>query len=101
VWREWSGAAMVQRYVEPSRLSGPGSDGDGYRLELRPVSYVLGWDRIHVAEQPVGKVVADPDSHRLTNMSQGASYAPVLREPCPDCAIPGTDTAIHRSSFNN
>ena len=78
--------AVAQRYVEPSRLTPSGPGGwDGYRVEIRPVSYVLGRDDVHVAEQPVAKVVADLDARRLNNMSQGACYAPVLREPCATC----------------
>jgi hypothetical protein len=56
-------------------------------VEIRPVSYVLGWADVHVAEQPVAKVVSDLDPRRLNNISQGACYAPVLREPCRSCGI--------------
>jgi uncharacterized circularly permuted ATP-grasp superfamily protein len=87
VRKEWSGAAAVaQRYVEPSRLT-PGGWGswDGYRVEIRPVAYVLDWHEVYVSEQPVGKVVSVYDARRLNNISQGACYAPVLRQPCPGC----------------
>jgi uncharacterized circularly permuted ATP-grasp superfamily protein len=87
VRKEWSGAAAVaQRYVEPSRLTpaGPGS-WDGYRVEIRPVAYVLDWHEVYVSEQSAGKVVSIYDARRLNNISQGACYAPVLRQPCPGC----------------
>jgi carboxylate-amine ligase len=79
----WAGAAAVlQRYVEPSRLSPAGPGGwDSYRVEIRAVAYVLGWNDIYVSEQPVGKAVSDYDARRLNNISQGACYLPVLREP--------------------
>jgi uncharacterized circularly permuted ATP-grasp superfamily protein len=84
---EWAGAAAVlQRYVEPSRLSPAGPGGwDSYRVEIRPIAYVLGWDDVYTGEQPVGKVVSSYDARRLNNVSRGACYAPVLREPCPWC----------------
>ena len=84
---EWAGAAAVlQRYVEPSRLSPAGPGGwDSYRVEIRPIAYVLGWDDVYPGEQPVGKAVSSYDVRRLNNVSRGACYAPVLREPCPWC----------------
>ena len=90
VRKEWSGAvAVAQRYVEPSRLTPAGPGGwDGYRVEIRPVTYVLDWQDVYVSDQPVGKVVSTYDARRLNNISQGACYVPVLREPCPGC---GTD----------
>jgi uncharacterized circularly permuted ATP-grasp superfamily protein len=90
VRKEWSGvAAVAQRYVEPSRLTPAGPTAwDGYRVEIRPVTYVLDWQDAYVSEQPVGKVVSVYDARRLNNISQGACYAPVLREPCPRCNTP-------------
>jgi uncharacterized circularly permuted ATP-grasp superfamily protein len=87
VRKKWSGvAAVAQRYVEPSRLTPAGPAAwDGYRVEIRPVTYVLNWQDAYVSEQPVGKVVSVYDARRLNNISQGACYAPVLREPCPRC----------------
>lgn len=91
---EWSAAgAVAQRYVEPSRLS-PGPGGwDGYQVEIRPVSYVLGWQDVCVGRQPVGKFVSVFDARRLNNISQGACYGPVLREPCCPGADRGTRDA--------
>jgi uncharacterized circularly permuted ATP-grasp superfamily protein len=79
----WPGAAAVaQRYVEPSRLT---LAEPGYRVEIRPVTYVLDRHDIHVSEQPLGKAVSTHDPRRLNNISQGACYLPVLREPCGHC----------------
>ncbi len=79
------GPAVLQRYVEPSRIS-PSGGWDGYRVELRPMCYVLGWDDVQVGELPVGKAVSDFDARRLNNISGGACYLAVLREPCPWCS---------------
>jgi uncharacterized circularly permuted ATP-grasp superfamily protein len=83
----WRGAAGVaQRYVEPSRLA-PAGPGHwlGYRVEIRPVTYVLDWHDSHVSEQPLGKAISTHDTRRLNNICQGACYLPVLREPCGHC----------------
>lgn len=90
VREEWPGAAaVVQRYVEPSRLTPAGQcSRDGYRVEIRPVTYILGWAEVHVSEQAVGKVVSIHDPRRLNNISQGAYYAPVIRQPCSRCDSP-------------
>lgn len=79
---EWSGtAAIAQRYVEHSRLGTGGSRSwDGYRVEIRPVCYLLGWNEDYVSRHPLGKAISVYDSRRLNNTSQGACYVPVLRE---------------------
>jgi uncharacterized circularly permuted ATP-grasp superfamily protein len=80
------GCAVAQRYVEPSRLNSDGPGGwNSYRLEMRPIVYVLGWGDVLVADHPVGKAVSSYDDRRLNNVFQGAVYVPVLREPCPWC----------------
>lgn len=88
VHNNWTGAAAVaQRYVEPSRLTPAGwNSWDGYRVEIRPVTYVLGWQAVYVSEHATGKVVSVYDPRRLNNISQGACYAPVLRQPCRGCS---------------
>lgn len=77
----WSRTPMVaQRHVEPSRLApGPSRGWDAYRLELRLVAYVLGWQAVSTSEQPLGKAVSQLDRRRLNNISQGALYVPVVR----------------------
>lgn len=73
---------VAQRFIEPSRLVPSGSGGwDEYQIELRPVTYVLGSDEIHVSDEALGKVVSIYDPRRLNNISQGACYAAALREP--------------------
>jgi glutamate---cysteine ligase / carboxylate-amine ligase len=73
--------AVAQRYVEPSRLTLDGPGGwDAYRVEIRPVAYVLGWNDVYVSECPVGKAISVYDSRRLNNISHGACYIPVLLE---------------------
>jgi Circularly permuted ATP-grasp type 2 len=93
-----SATAMVaQRYVEPSVLSAAGPQGwDAYRVEIRPVSYLLGWQDVYVGRRPVGKAVSAYDARRLNNISQGACYLPVLPEPC--CTGTSTSTATSASS---
>ncbi len=82
--------AVLQRYVEPSRLTlGGHGSADGYRIEIRPICYVLDDTNVHVSEIPVGKAISVHDTRRLNNISQGAQYVPVLREPCLGCAATG------------
>jgi hypothetical protein len=77
---ELDSAAVAQVAIEPSRLSPLGSEAwDAYRLELRPIAYVLGWQDVFVADQPVGKAVSNFDVRRLNNLAQGACYIPVIR----------------------
>jgi uncharacterized circularly permuted ATP-grasp superfamily protein len=72
---------VAQRWVEPSTLTLPAEHAAGpYSVELRPVTYVLGWNDVRVGAQPVGKAV--PSSGREPNtVSRGAAYVAVLREP--------------------
>jgi hypothetical protein len=78
---------VAQEYVRPSRIEpgGPGG-GDSYLLELRPVTYVVGWNDVHVGRQPLGKAVPSTDLRGLHNVSQGAYYVPVT---CVDPAGSG------------
>ena len=79
VRRGWPRMVFVaQRRVEPSHLAtaGPGS-WDTQLVELRPVTYVLGWSDVHVSVQPSGKAVSSFDARRQNNISRGACYVPV------------------------
>jgi uncharacterized circularly permuted ATP-grasp superfamily protein len=70
---------VAQQRVEPSHLSTDGPGGwDTYLLELRLVAYVVGWSRVHVSSQPIGKAVSSFDVRRQHNVSQGACYVPVM-----------------------
>lgn len=75
----WPASGFVaQRRVEPSHLSTSASSGwEQYLVELRPVTYVVGWADIHVSSQPVGKAISRLDARRKHNLSQGACYVPV------------------------
>jgi uncharacterized circularly permuted ATP-grasp superfamily protein len=74
-------AAVAQGLVQPSRLSAAGPTGlEAYRVELRPVAYLLGWQDVYVGEQPTARVVPARETQKLNNLSQGARYAPVIRQ---------------------
>lgn len=72
---------VAQAYVEPSHLatSGPAA-WESYLLELRPVTYVLGWSDVYVSRQPLGKAVSSFGIRPLHNISRGACYVPTTRE---------------------
>jgi len=75
---------VAQRFVEPSTLSLAGRGArDAHRVELRPMTYVVGWEEVLVGEQPVGKAVSSFGRPRLNNVSRGAAYVAVLRETAP------------------
>ena len=75
---------VAQSHVEPSHLStsGPGA-WDRYLVELRPVTYVVGWSDAFVSRVPLGKAVSTFDVRRQHNVSQGACYVPVTSVPSP------------------
>lgn len=79
--------AVAQRLVEPSRVC-PGGPGawDGYRVELRPVAYVLGARGVYVSEHASGRAVPAFAGRRQANVSGGACYVPVTREACRPAA---------------
>lgn len=74
--------AIVQRYVEPSRLRivKPGR-GKTYDVELRALAYVIGWQHVFVGEYSIGKLVLTGNSNRVQTVFSGGSYGPVVREP--------------------
>lgn len=74
------GGAVLQDLVEASTLpsGGPGADRR-YRVELRPIAYAVG-DDVLVSEVPVGRAVPLLGDRR-GNITQGASYVAVVREP--------------------
>lgn len=75
---------VAQSHVEPSHLStgGPGA-WDTLLVELRPVTYVVGWSEAFVSREPLGKAVSSFDVRRQHNVSQGACYVPVTSVPSP------------------
>jgi uncharacterized circularly permuted ATP-grasp superfamily protein len=86
--------AVAQQWVEPSTLSlSDASRWDAYRVELRPLAYVLGWRNVLVGKQPLGKAVSGFDRRRLNNISMGACYLPVLVETCTANFLGNEDAA--------
>jgi uncharacterized circularly permuted ATP-grasp superfamily protein len=79
VRESWPDQPFVrQQRVEPSRLSSNGpASWEAHPVELRPVTYVVGWSRVHVSCRPVGKAVWGFDARGQHNLSQGACYVPV------------------------
>ena len=70
-------AAVVQRYVEPSRLPLFGSRE--YSAELRAYAYALSDRQLVVGEHLSARVVPVDETPRPHNLSRGAAYAPVIR----------------------
>jgi hypothetical protein len=84
---------VAQQRVEPSRLSVTDSALWGApSVELRPLTYVVGWSEVHVSARPVGKAVWGFDTEPKHNLSQGASYVPMqVLTPTAACRLqPGT-----------
>jgi uncharacterized circularly permuted ATP-grasp superfamily protein len=72
--------AVCQAQVEPSKLpaAGPGS-WVWFRVELRPITYVLGVGDIHVSNTPIGRASLNLGERR-GNLTRGAQSLAVLRE---------------------
>lgn len=76
--------AVAQRWIEGSTLPAHESGGKPSRIELRPITYVLGWEEALPGRQLVGKAVPALDRGALNNISRGASYVAVMCEAaCP------------------
>jgi uncharacterized circularly permuted ATP-grasp superfamily protein len=74
-------AAVAQRHFELSRLpTAAGRGGPTYRLEVRALAYVLGWQDVFVGERSLGKLVSSSNPGGLNNVACGGSYIPVIRE---------------------
>ena len=52
-----------------------------FQIELRPIVFVVGDRSCIVSDHPSGRALSNLDGRRLGNMSQGAHYVAVLREP--------------------
>jgi len=74
-----SQASVAQRYVEPSRIVTGGEAGATYRVEVRALAYVTGWQEVVVSEQTVGKLAASDPPGLLNDVFRHASYAAVIR----------------------
>ena len=74
--------AIVQRRVDASCVtSQPDAPGRGFQVELRPFAFVIGESRCVMGEHISGRAFRNTDGRGLGNMSQGAYYLPVVREP--------------------
>jgi hypothetical protein len=71
-------AAVAQQYVEPSRIATDVRTAASYRVEVRALGYVTGWQQVQVSEQSVAKLVPDEPPGLLNDVFQHASYAPVV-----------------------
>lgn len=82
------GGGIVQAFVEPSRLPVGGPDSwCWYRVELRPITYVVGAARILVGEVPVGRATLNLGDRRA-NLVRDACALAVVREPgCGDSVV--------------
>jgi hypothetical protein len=58
---------------------------DGAPIEIRPIVYVYGW-RVALAGEVVAARAAVP-AERRGNISRGAWFLPVLREPANERAM--------------
>ena len=82
-WGPASGA-VLQRRVEASVLpirGGGDSPCNAWQVELRPVVYVVGAATALVAECPSARAFVNVDGRGVGNMSRGAHYLAVMREP--------------------
>lgn len=87
VRESWPKVAFVaQRRVDPSHLATNGPDAwDSQLVELRPVTYAVGWSDVLVSHTPLGKAVSSFAVRRKHNVSQGACYVPVTPIRAPRC----------------
>jgi hypothetical protein len=76
-------ASVAQQYVEPSRLTLNGDHRCTYRVEVRALAYVTGWQQVSVSQQVVATLVADDPPGRLNDVFTGASYGAVISDHAP------------------
>lgn len=74
--------AVLQRRVNASFVSSA-SDAPScrFQVELRPFAFVIGEAQCVAGEHASGRAFRNTDGRGVGNMSQGARYLPVIREP--------------------
>ena len=80
---EWGAAgAVLQRRVTASFLSvGPEATSEGFQVELRPFVFAIGDSHCVVGDHASGRAFRNTDGRGVGNMSRGACYLAVVREP--------------------
>jgi uncharacterized circularly permuted ATP-grasp superfamily protein len=74
--------AVLQRRVDASVISSiPGARSDEFQVELRPFAFVVGDSQCRVGEHASGRAFRNTDGRGVGNMSRGACYVAVVREP--------------------
>ena len=73
---------MLQTHVNASVMAvGSGDSLQLYQIELRPLVFVVGDGVCVVGENASGRMFCVTNGFGTGNMSQGAQYLPVIREP--------------------
>jgi uncharacterized circularly permuted ATP-grasp superfamily protein len=76
--------AILQRRVDASFLPIPfGGEPQHFQVELRPFAFVIGDSHCIAGGVPSGRAFRNADGRGLGNMSRGARYLSVIREPSP------------------
>ncbi len=83
--REWGRiGAVLQRRVSASFLPiSRETTWHRFQIELRPVAFVVGDGVCAVSEHASGRALSNLGGRGLGNISQGAHYLAVIREPVP------------------
>jgi uncharacterized circularly permuted ATP-grasp superfamily protein len=74
--------AVLQRRVNASFVSSvPDAPERSFQVELRPFAFVIGDAQCLVGQHASGRAFRNTDGRGVGNMSQGACYLTVIREP--------------------
>jgi len=74
--------AILQRRVNASFVTSlPDAPACGFQVELRPLTFVIGESQCVMGEHASGRAFRNTDGRAVGNMSQGACYLTVIREP--------------------
>jgi hypothetical protein len=73
---------VLQRHVSASFVQAGGEvQSLMFQVELRPFAFVIGDSQCLVGDHASGRAFRNADGRRLGNMSHGACYLSVIREP--------------------